>query len=342
MPIVLQLPEVKRENEERPSVCPYCGGETFQRWGTIHRQIKDTKVRKVKVTRFKCTTCGKTFRFYPEGVSHARQSLRLMKLCVIMWSLGLSHRNVALILSVFGVQLSHMSAWRDLEKAGGEICRKLQWKSARVVGVDGAWVNGKGVMVAVDMGDGELLALAEIDEKDKSAVTAWLEVLKQKHNIEAVVTDDLSTYKELADELELGHQVCQFHVRRWVGKALKKLAEDLPEQWLFLLPIIEQLIANLPKNGGEILYDYWEKMPGRTTNPDETRTPLEKLRDLILRLSRDWHRYIQFYAAEDIPWTNNRTEQMIGRFKNRAKRVRAYNTSRGLLIGSWAAAQFWT
>jgi len=342
MRIVLQLPEVKRKKEERPSSCPHCRGETFQSWGAVSRRLKDTKVRRVKIPRFKCTTCGKTFRFYPEGISHAQQSLRLMKLCVIMWSLGLSHRSVALILSVFGVQLSHMSAWRDLQEAGGAIRRKLEWKSARVVGVDGAWVNGKGIMVAVDMGDGELLALAEVDEKDKSAVAAWLKVLKQKHKIGAIVTDDLSTYKELADELELGHQVCQFHVRRWVGRALKKLAEELPEEWLFLLSSIEQLITDLPENGCQILYDYWEKMPGRTTQPDEARTPLEKLRDLLLRLSRDWSRYIEFYSDAGIPWTNNRTEQIIGRFKNRAKRVRAYNTSQGLLMGSFAAAQFWT
>ena len=259
-----------------------------------------------------------------------------------MWSLGLSHRSVALILSAFGVQLSHMSAWRDLQEAGQTIRRKLQWKSARIVGVDGAWVNGKGIMVAVDMGDGELLALAEIDEKDKEAVAAWLKLLKQKQKIGAVVTDDLATYKEIADDLELGHQVCQFHVRRWLSKALKKLEEELPEEWLFSLSILEQLIADLPENGSKILFDFWERMPSRTTQPDQPRTPLEKLRDLVLRLSRDWSRYIEFYSDAGIPWTNNRTEQIIGRFKNRAKRVRGYNTSQGLLAGSWAAAQFWT
>jgi len=268
--------------------------------------------------------------------------MRLMKLCVIMWSLGLSHRSVALILSAFGVQLSHMSAWRDLQEAGKTIRRKLQWKSARIVGVDGAWVSGKGIMVAVDMGDGELLALAEIDEKDKEAVAAWLKLLKQKQKIGAVVTDDLATYKEIADDLELGHQVCQFHVRRWLSKALKKLEEELPEEWLFSLSILEQLIADLPENGSKILFDFWERMPSRTTQPDQPRTPLEKLRDLVLRLSRDWSRYIEFYSDAGIPWTNNRTEQIIGRFKNRAKRVRGYNTSQGLLAGSWAAAQFWT
>ena len=341
MHIVLQLPQVERQKLTRPTKCPYCKGETFQRWGMVSRLLKDTKVRRVKVPRYKCTSCKKTFRYYPEGVSHAQQSERLMKLCVIMWSLGLSHRSVVLILSVFGLSLCHMSGWRSVQREGKQIRQKLKWKSARIVGVDGAWVAGKGIMVAVDLGDGKLLAIAKIDEKEKVAVTAWLKTLKQKHEIGAIVTDDLASYKEIAQELELGHQVCQFHVRRWVGKALKDLQTELPPGWLSLIPKLQELIDELPVNGGKVLYQLWKEIPGRTTRPDEKRTPLEKLRDLVLRLSRDWERYIEFYSDPGIPWTNNRTEQIIGRLKSRARRVRGYKTSQGLLMGSLVASQFW-
>lgn len=341
MPIILQLPEVKRNNFNRPQQCPYCKGETFQGWGTISKQIKDTKVRHVKVRRYKCTSCQKTFRQYPEGISQAQQSKRLMKLCVIMWSLGLSYRSVALILAAFGVCLSHMSGWRDVQEAGQRIRRKLNWKPARVVGVDGAWVKGKGIMVAVDLGKGQLLSIAEIDEQDKSKVEAWLKDLKQRHQIGVIVTDDLATYKEIGDDLEVGHQVCQFHVRRWVGRKLKELEEVVSEQWQEAIEQVRQLIADLPRQGGKELYEMWKRMPGRTTKRDEDRTPVEKLRDLVLRLSRDWERYIEFYGDPGIPWTNNRTEQMIGRMKSRAKRVRGYKTGEGLLNGSVVASQAW-
>jgi transposase-like protein len=264
-----------------------------------------------------------------------------MKLCVIMWSLGLSHRSVVLILSVFGVFLSHMSGWRSVQREGKRIRQRLQWKAARVLGVDGAWVAGKGIMVAVDLGDGQLLALAEIDEKEKKHVGTWLKALKQQHNIGAIVTDDLATYKEIAQELELGHQICQFHVRRWVGQALRKLEEELPQEWLHTLSTIQQMVDELPVHGSKVLYEIWKELPGRTRGPDEKRTPLEKLRDLVLRLSRDWERYIEFYSDPGIPWTNNRTEQIIGRLKNRAKRVRGYKTTDGLLAGSQVACQFW-
>ena len=340
--VVLNLPTVKRKVDERPKQCPYCAGETFQRWGQVNKAVKDTRVRQVKVYRYRCCHCKRIFRHYPAGVSHAQQSERLMKLCVIMWSLGLSHRGVALILSVFGVPLSHMSGWRSVQREGKRIRQSLQWKPARVVGVDGAWVADKGIMVAVDMGDGKLLALAEIDEKEKSAVAAWLKTLKQKHKIGAIVTDDLATYKRIAQELEIGHQICQFHVRRWVGQALRKLKEELPQEWLHILSTIQQMVDELPVHGSMALYELWKEIPGRATLPDEKRIPLEKLRDLVLRLTRDWEMYIEFYSDPGIPWTNNRTEQIIGRLKNRAKRVRGYKTTDGLLTGSLVASQFWT
>jgi transposase-like protein len=247
-----------------------------------------------------------------------------------------------LILSVFGVPLSHMSGWRDVEAEGQRIHRKLKWKPARIVGVDGAWLAGKGLMVAVDLGDGRLLSIAQIDEKEKTAVETWLKALKQQHNIGAIVTDDLATYKEITQELGLGHQICQFHLRRWVGKALKDLEAELPQEWLPLIPKLQELIDELPMSGDKVLHQLWKQIPGRTTRPDEKRTPLEKLRDLVLHLGRDWERYVAFYSDPGIPWTNNRTEQIIGRLKNRSKRVRGYKSDQGLLMASLVASQFWT
>ena len=73
--------------------------------------------------------------------------------------------------------------------------------------------------------------------------------------------------------------------------------------------MIQQMVDELPVHGSKVLYELWKEMPGRTTVPEEKRTPLEKLRDLVLRLSRDWEGYIEFYSDPGIPWTNNRTEQ---------------------------------
>ena len=84
--VVLKLPVVKRRTEERPQKCPVCAGETFQRWGQVNKAVKDTQFRNVKVYRHRCYDCKHNFRHYPEGMTQAQQSERLMKLCVIMWS----------------------------------------------------------------------------------------------------------------------------------------------------------------------------------------------------------------------------------------------------------------
>jgi len=125
-------------------------------------------------------------------------------------------------------------------------------------------------------------------------------------------------------------------------KALKVFEQELPPEWLYVIPKLQELIHDLPTNGSKVLYQLWKQIPGRTTPPEEKRTPLEKLRDLVLRLSRDWERYIEFYHDPGIPWTNNRTEQIIGRLKSRAKRVRGYKSSEGLLAGCLVACQFWS
>jgi len=330
--IVLQLTQVKRNQAERPRRCPNCEGETFQRWGGVLKGIKDPKVRTARVYRYRCTICKRTFRHYPEGVTHAQQTERMKQLAVICWSFGLSYRKLEAILSAFGVSLSRMSGWRDVQAGAEGVRRQKKWVPVRVVGVDGAWVNGQGVMVAVDLGDGQPLEIGAIDEKDTHAVTRWLKRLKQEHNIGAIVTDDLSMYRTMTDKLGLGHQVCHFHLRRWVGRACWDLGNSLPEDWLWIIERIKIIMEDLPPDGGKQLLDLYKQLPGYLKLGQE-RTPLDQLRFLLIRLSESWERYTAFFHDPGLPWTNNRTEQAIGRMKMRARTVRGYKTEQGMLNG---------
>ena len=330
--IVLQLQEVKRNKLGRPKECPHCQGETFQRWGRQTRRVKDSQIRTVKVSRYKCTTCKRTFRHYPEGITHAQQSERMKQLAVICWSFGLSYRKIEALLSVFGVSLSRMSGWRDVQGGAEGIRREKKWKPTRVVGVDGAWVNGQGVMVAVDLGDGEPLEIGAIDEKDMTAVFRWLKGLTQRHGIGAIVTDDLAMYRTLTEKLELGHQVCHFHVRRWVGRACWDLGQRLPEDWRWVIERIKVIMEDLPPEGGKLLLDLYKQVPGHRRY-GQTYTVLDELRHLLIRLSENWERYTTFFHDPGLPWTNNRTEQAIGRMKMRTRTIRGYKTRSGLLNG---------
>ena len=340
--VVLKLPDVKRKTEARPKKCPYCEGETFQRWGQVHKPVRDVHVRQVKVYRYRCCRCKRTFRHYPEGNTRADQTERLKLLAVLLWKLGLSYRAGSLILSGLQVRLSFMTIWRDVQGAAHQVQRTNYWKPGRIVGLDGAYVLGWGekqtVLVAVDLGSGEPLAIGYLHEQDPQALRRWLAPLVQRHGITVIVTDDLSSYKIVAEQLHLGHQICQFHVRRWVGKALRELRETVPKAWLWVLDEIHSLIDRLPLDGSQTLYALWKKLPGRRSKPDQPRSPMEQLRDLLLRLSEDWSRYCTFQSEPLVPWTNNATERSIGRMKMRARTVRGYKSWPGMHSGLLLAA----
>jgi hypothetical protein len=105
-----------------------------------------------------------------------------------------------------------------------------------------------------------------------------------------------------------------------------------------VLEEIQNLIALLPPDGSKTLYALWKQLPGRRSLPNQTRSALEQLRDLLLRLSEDWHRYCTFQSEPLVPWTNNATERSIGKMKMRARTVRGYKSWPGMHSGLLLAA----
>lgn len=280
--LVLKLPDVKREKAERPNECSSCGGETFQRWGQVRKPVKDSRYRTVRVYRYRCCHCGRTFRHYPEGVSRTDQTERMKKLAEICWVLGLSCRKAEKILGAFGVLLSFMSIWRDVQAGAQKVVRRNQWRRVRVLGLDGAYVLGWGekrpVLVAVDMGSGEPVALGYVDEYNPQAVQRFLEPLVQRLGVSVIVTDDLMSYRQVAERMALGHQVCQFHVRRWVNKALRELRKASPAEWQGVLEEVQQLIAELPPDGDKRLYTLWKQLGTRLDRKRGSLRPIDQLR----------------------------------------------------------------
>lgn len=114
-------------------------------------------------------------------------------------------------------------------------------------------------------------------------------------------------YANLAEELQLGHQVCQFHVRRWVGRSCWELKNSLPEEWLWVVDEIKELMDYMPPIAPERLHALWKQLPGDKRRSGQD-TPVEKLRRLLATLMERWPRYTTFFQDAEIPWTNNLTE----------------------------------
>ena len=189
------------------------------------------------------------------------------------------------------------------------------------------------VLVGVDLGDGQVVALGYVNEHEPQAVKRWLEQLSKQLGVSVIVTDDLMTYRIVAEQLELGHQVCQFHVRRWVGKTLQQLHETVPKDWQWVLEEIQQLIESLPPAGDKRLYALWKQLGIRRSGTHQALRPLDQLRSLLLRLSEHWQSYCTFQHEPLVPWTNNATERAIGCMKMRARTVRGYKSWPGMHNG---------
>jgi hypothetical protein len=335
--VVLKLKNVKRESTERPRRCPYSEREMFQRWGQVKKRVKDMRVKSVGVYRYRCCHCSRTFRYYPAGITSADQSERLEQFATICWTLGLSHRGISLMLSGLQISLAHISVWRDVQAEAGQRQKQNRKKSVRVLGLDGAYVLGWGekqpVLVGVDLGDGQVVTLGHVNEYDPEAVRRWLDGVVKQLGVSVMVSDDLHTYRIVAEELNLGHQVCQFHVRRWVGNALKELRQTVPKEWQWALDEIEQLIETLPLQGDQRLYALWKQLKVRRSGTGKPLSALDQLRSLLLRLSQHWPSYCTFQYEPQVPWTNNATERAIGRMKMRARTVRGYKSWWGMHNG---------
>jgi transposase-like protein len=274
---------------------------------------------------------------YPSGTSKADQTERLRLFAVICWTLGLSYRGVSTILSGLNTMICAMTVWRDTQGQAEQLHRQNQWRPVRVLGLDGAYVLGWGekrpVLVAVDLGEGQPVAVGYVDERDPLAVQRWLEPLVQRMGVSVIVTDDLAAYKVVANRLNLEHQICQFHVRRWVGRTLKELQNTLSKEWLWVVEEIKELMDELPPDGDKRLYALWKQVKVSRGKRSDSQTPDYQLRDLLIRLSENWSGFCAFYNNPAIPWTNNGTERVIGRMKMRARTLRGYKTWLGMQTG---------
>jgi len=243
-----------------------------------------------------------------------------------------------------------MSVWRAVQEMADSLRSKAgatqRKHKVRVLGVDGAWLRLNGMtvggMVAVDMGDGEMVSIEVLDEHDPQAVSEWLRPMVAEFGVEVIVTDDLTTYNTVEEELQVKRQVCYFHMRRWVGKALsdleKKLAveEGWPD-WVGVVSEVKWLVEEMPQKGDERLVELWQAVQKECgpRHPKQEATPLQRLAGLLVQLMENWHRY-RLYLTEKgvelgVPATNNKTEQMIGNGKIRSRTVRGYKSKRGVL-----------
>jgi transposase-like protein len=325
------LPEVKTVCDGRPTQCPYCGGGIFQGHGLVTKPIKDTRLDKVIARRYRCTTCQRTFRHYPSGIDSHDQSPCTRALAAIFWGLGLSHNSVSQVFTSLDIAIAKMTSWRDVQEVGVNLRKAPRATgSIAVIGVDETFPKVKGAKMTVgfviEPDSRELLGIELLMGQDQKEFLGWLRGYVEALGVKVIVSDDLSTYKPVVEELGIEHQVCLAHVKKNVAKRLAKIEvmEEEKEK-------LKKLLVELPDDGGEELLAM------------EFRVKQEpKLKELVVDLNEKWRSLVCYKGVEGVPSTNNPTEQVIGRSKIRYKTIRGYKSVEGMMNGLYLTQWVWT
>src|SRR5262249_19053804 len=161
-----------------------------------------TKLEAVVAHRYGCARCGRTFRVYPAGVSHAQTSTRLRGLGVLLYLLGLSYGAVALTLEALGHPLSKVAVYEAVQAAGGKVpglrrdAVRLPAGQALVaaLGADLTSVKCKGewltVGVSVDALGGAALSVDVLESGEAADLAAWLAEVAAAVGAQLLVSDD--------------------------------------------------------------------------------------------------------------------------------------------------------
>ncbi len=238
MRVQVRLPKIQPDNYELPEQCPYdgCADDPFTPHGRKGeaKPVRDTDHDEVRAHRYCCATCGRTFRVYPTGVSNAQQSDRLKAMSVLLYVLGISYGGVEDFLTTIGLKIGKTTVYENVQVAG-VVARKRQKTGLEhggqrpIIGADGTFlkVSGQqvGIEVVVDDETGELLGLDITTSESAEEIEPFIREIAQQVEAEILVSDDFDTYKNIADNAGLTHQICQNHVIRNVDKVVESIGQ---------------------------------------------------------------------------------------------------------------------
>ena len=354
MRIQVRLPKIQPDEFELPTHCPYedCSGDAFKPHGRKGeaKAVRDTDHEEVKARRYKCVACGRTFRVYPAGVSQAQQSDRLRAMSVLLYILGISYGGVSDFLCALGLGIKKTTVYDNVQAAGG-VARKQQKNGLvrggqrAIIGADGTFLKVKGVQVGievvVDDETGELLGLDITTSESAEEIEPFIRQIAEQVEAEILVSDDFDTYKNIADNADLAHQICQSHIVRNVDKVVESIGQPTRMIYPPLMPkgvkssyhqverdcrILQGLVRDRPPDAKQvlaILYDYYKATP--TPKPKQKHSIWYRMKRLILRLWTRWERITLNQHYDNLDGTNNACEWLIGWWiKERYRTMRGY------------------
>ena len=359
MRLSLILPPVQPEVYPAVATCPYadCDGRHVQHWQAVPKPLRDTVHREVIAQRYRCVRCERTFRVYPEGVSHDQTSARLKGVAVMFYVLGMSYGAVATALSALGWPLSKVAVYYAVQEAGAAVAglrrEAVRHGGGRIaaLGVDltsvrcgGQWLT---VGISVDAVQGTVLSLDLLPNAEAATLTAWVQQLAAVLGAAVLVSDDADPFKTAADESGVSHQVCKSHVLRnteaWVETVTLAIDSDTdgslaridltPEQALTDCQDLLRLMTERrpsPEASATLAAIHHRYLAATKPPPGGTMSLAYRLRLFSLDRWNLWPRLTRYRtwegpAGETLDGTNNACERAIGWWvKERYRTMRGY------------------
>jgi len=142
----------------------------------------------VVIYRYRCQDCERTFRDYPEDIDRSNHARGIRRLAALLWALGMSYREIAKILGKNEINLSRSTIWREGQEVTAQLSGKRINKLRHEYRIDKTYIhkvsNQFGLVLAVDLCDGEYIILGTLNEHNPTFVTSWLRPLVEGTNIE--------------------------------------------------------------------------------------------------------------------------------------------------------------
>jgi transposase-like protein len=362
MRLKLMLPVVDAEKYSRPEECPYgCGGKEFWIRQVVKKAVRDTQQQEVRVRRYECLQCHRTFRVYPQGINQKQFSQRAIGMAVMLYLLGLSYGAVVLMLEALGLWIGKTTVYEAVQAMaervpGMQQAHLLEGYRTAALGADLTSVKCKGkwlpLGVTVDPLTGITLSIDRLSGEDAQTLKAWLEPIIATVDARVLVTDDADALKTAADENGVYHQVCKSHVVRNSDALIEQLQANLAngcheslaqigvsvEQAFLDLQRLKELIhLRQPEARAELetlQRRYQDAKPPRKGKPASVTY---RLRNLLLDRWNLWPRLTFYRSWQDptgrkLDGSNNATERAIGwHIKERYRTMRGYKREQSAL-----------
>ena len=286
--------EVKKET------CPHCGGEEIYAHGYYHRKVsamgKDgaRKRLKIKVKRYKCLSCGRTYTQSCEHIGlkkNQRRNQRLNDAIARECSNGVSNKKIA-----EKYNMSASAVERQLHRSHENLLREqLSYPCPIVLGIDEHSIhrgNTKGHKFAVTLTDLRNHRVYEVFEgKDGKTLEPNLRRLKGREKVKMVCIDLSSPFRSIVMRLFPNAKIVvdRFHVIRLVIETfLEFCREDEPGiRWQRgITRALRTKGENLKSKQKELLEDLFRKNP-RIKTAYEFKEELCKLLNIRERKRKD-------------------------------------------------------